>query len=199
MFDCAMKGAGSWCVLPGCLVLCIRVHASVRAVLSRNAPRDHEAEAGATVRDVFSPDRSPLRFDKAARDCEPEPGVPRRVISGRVGPPEALEDELACTLRYPVPTILDSHSHTVFLAGDANDDRAVVRGVAQRIREEIPQDPIDLVGIAPGNRGRCVELQPYAPARRVGFQGVDAFLSEICDLDVTRRERECPGLDPRQL
>ena len=71
--------------------------------------RQREREAGAATGAVLGPDATPLCFDEAPRDRQPQPGAAAGARAGGVLSPEALEHALLGLPAQADARVLDGH------------------------------------------------------------------------------------------
>ena len=100
----------------------------------------------------------------------------------------------------PLPVSSTLTSTSSGRAADEDRDRAVGRGVAQRVREQVVEDALDLLGLAP-RPGAVVDARLHAdlPRASLGLEASDARLDEAGELGVAQLERRGACVDPREL
>ena len=119
----------------------------------------------------LGPDPAAVRLDDSPRD-RGEPGSGRRARLLTLAEP--LEHAL---LRLPVealPGVLDDDDHVGRVALDADRHRSVRRRMAERVRDEVVEDPLDLCGSAARPRPGRVGAEMDAAGSRFGAEPADA-------------------------
>ena len=140
------------------------VHPERPRVLARGGQRERHARAAWLAR--LRPHASALRLDEAAGDREPEPRPAADGARG-VAAPEAVEHAPCRLGGDALAGVLDGHAHGVVGRGDDDGDRSVGRRVAERVRQQVEQDPLDLLRCAARRRRRldaALETTPCARA-----------------------------------
>ena len=139
-----------------------------------------------------------MSLDQAARDREAEPCAARG--AGRVPTPEAFEHALACLRVDPLAGVLDRDAHLVVPGLDAHRDRAVRGRVPQCVREQVHQDPLQLLRREAG-RDVVVDLgrEPDVPRPCFGFHAPQAARDDRCDGQTVKLERQCARVDASEL
>src|SRR5262245_1469815 len=101
-----------------------------------------ERDAGAALWTILGPDPSAVRLDHTSSDRESEacPAAATRTV----GSPEAVEHLLSRSFRKAVSGVFDAHDELAVAPFEKDCDRAVGRGVAERIGEEVEEDALDL-------------------------------------------------------
>src|SRR5207244_9913776 len=111
------------------------------------------------------PDLAALCLHEAARDREAQAGSAAGGGACGVAAPEAVEDPRLCVGRNPLAAVLDRDADAVRLRLEDDGDGPVRRRVAQRVRQQVEEDALDLLWCA-GHRGRRhvdAPLEPYVP------------------------------------
>ncbi len=131
--------------------------------------------------------------------ARPEPGAAARARARVVGAPEALEHPLRAARREPVAVVLDGYEHSVPVLLDHDRDLAVGPRVAERVREQVHEHALHLVGRHGDDWvGGHPRPQPHAARRRVGLERVHAGRHEVGERSLLQLERERAGVDPRE-
>jgi len=139
-----------------------------------------------------------MGFDEPARGRQPEAGTARR--SSTVAAPEALEHALT---RFGVETIarvLYRELHLVVEGFDANGDGPVSGRVLKRVRQQVHEHPLDLLGSEPvcdplvDLGGKANLTQP-----RLSLHAAEAERDDRGDRQVPELESERAGVYLGQL
>src|SRR3990172_11970568 len=124
-----------------------------------------EADAGAAALAILRPDPAAVRLDEAPGDGESEAGTAGR--PRLVSAPEPLEHPLAGLGAETDAGVLDRDSYLALVRLDPNRDRAVARRVAEGVRPEVHEHPLDLLRCEPRRHVvRDVRREPPATAAR---------------------------------
>ena len=110
---------------------------------------------------------------QALRDREAEAGAAARVGAGIVVSPEALEHPGGSTGSEPVALVLDRDDGVIGIRLDDDCNRPVRRRVADRVRQQVHQHPLKLLGSRGDDRVR-VDPRLDVPAKRL-----DAAVDEL--------------------
>src|SRR5262249_43769895 len=93
---------------------------------------------------ILGPDSAAVRLDEAARDRKAETAAAGR--AGPIGPPEALEHAAERLGREPRSRVLDADQDVVESPLEVDRDRAVRGSVAKRVRQEVGEPALALLG-----------------------------------------------------
>jgi xanthine/CO dehydrogenase XdhC/CoxF family maturation factor len=132
----------------------------VKPLDTRESPcsdREAEGDACAALAPVLGPDAAAVRLDQTLGDREAESRVLARGAR-RVVTPEALEHALQRLRRETVAVVLDDDAHLFVACFGADANRAAGRGEAKGVRQQVRDDPSDLIGSAADPRHRRVEV-----------------------------------------
>src|SRR5207248_2927855 len=100
-----------------------------------------------------------------------------------LGAPEALARPLRGLAREPGSAVLDRDRHAVALRAQDDRDRPVRRRVPERVREQVDEDPLDLLRRAADERelGIAPRLEPDALRARVRLEPAHARLDDALE------------------
>src|SRR3954452_84942 len=116
---------------------------------STRGVRQSEAEPRAAALAALEPDAAALRLDERTGDREPEAGALAGSRRARtVAAPEPVEDASLRPGRHAVAGVLDGDLDLVGMVGGGDGDRAVGGRMAERVREQVVEDPLDVGAVA---------------------------------------------------
>src|SRR5439155_796211 len=130
-----------------------------------------------------------LRLDEAARDREPEARAPR--APRRLAAPEALEHAGGRLGRQALARVLDGDHDALVPRAHEHRDRAVARRVPERVREQVEEHPLHLLGRAEDGRQRALDasLEVDVSRPRLRLERAQARLDDAVELNLAELER----------
>src|SRR5262245_18097473 len=144
----------------------------------------------------FGPDLTALGFDQAARDGQPEAGAAVARAPGGVAAPEALEHSPLRLRLEAFPGVFDSHLEASWMGFDEHRDRAVGGCVSERVRDQVEEHALNLIGRAPRDRvvaDAGLELYPARPCFRL--EPAQARIDQAGEFRVSQLERQRACVD----
>src|SRR5581483_3830946 len=156
--------------------------------------RKAERDAGAAVGSILGPDAPAVSFDESLGDCETEAGS--AAAAGAVGAEEAFEDaRRGCGIDAGAGVLdVDVDLEWAFL--DANGDRSVSGGVAERVRDEVREHAFDLFGgDADGCPGGHLGGEVDVAAGGFGAEGPQGWGDDLCEVGAFELECQGAGVD----
>ena len=147
-----------------------------------------EPEDGSLARNAPRLQPSAVQLGVLQRDGQPEPGPAGRAGAGRVGAPEAVEDELVLSRFQAYPVVAHRDRDRVAVGGHGDDD-VVALPVLDRVDEQVAQDALDPAAVRVGHArlGGQPELDPPTAALRELLRVVGGPPGEIADVERSRR------------
>ena len=118
-------------------------------MLNRQAQREHRP----TLWAVRRCQRAAVRLSQVPRDRQSQPAAAFRAAARAVRPVETLENVRQRLLRDARAAVVHADLHPARITVQSDDDLALLRGKAQRIREQVVQDLL---------HPHRVELRPIA-------------------------------------
>ncbi len=118
------------------------------------------------------------------RDGQAEPGAPGGAGPGRVGAPEAVEDELVLARLQAHPVVPHGDRDRVPVGGHGDDD-VVALAVLDSVDEQVAQDALDPAAVRVGQArlGGQAELDPAAAALGQLLGVIGRPPGEVADVD----------------
>ena len=168
---------------------------AARGALGRG---QREGDAGAAARPVLGPDAAALSLDERARDRQSQAAASPGACA--IATPEAFEHPLARLFAESLAGVLDRHLHLVVVGGHADGHGAVGGRVAERIRQQVLQDPLQLEG-RESRAHRVADVRVQADAPQTGFclDAPQRRAHGAGDRRLLELETESAGIDLCQL
>src|SRR4029453_15999282 len=144
----------------------------------------------------LGPDLTALGFDQPTRNGQPEAGAPIARGPRDVAAPEALEHSPFHLRPEAFPGVLDGHLEASWMGFDEHRDRAVGGCVSKRVRDQVEEHALNLIGRAPRDpiaAPSALALYPPRPGFRL--QPAQARVNEPGEFGVAQLERQRARID----
>src|SRR5262249_21706370 len=119
-----------------------------RRALALKGEADPRAASGARL----GPDLTALGFDQPTRNRQPEAGAALARGPGGVTAPARSDPSPLPPRPEAFPGVLDRHLKTSRMGLDEHSDRTVGGCVSERVRDQVEQHALNLIGRAPRDR-----------------------------------------------
>jgi hypothetical protein len=140
-----------------------------------------------------------VRAHETLRDGEPDARAAGRARPRRVVAPEEVEHAPSGELRDAVAGVVDRDEHAAVVRLRENGDRAAVGRVAHRVREQVKQHALDLLGRHANRNVRRLRLEPDLACVRLGAQRSHRARDQLFERAVPQLERYGACVEQRHL
>src|SRR5437667_724364 len=158
--------------------------------------RQREKERDAALGQVLGPDAPAVRPDDALADREAEPGAPAAVGLPAI---ELLEDPVLLPARQPRTAVGDLDGDGAVRRGRDDSDRALGRGVLERVVEEVHENLLDEHVVDRHQRQIGRDADGDAPAPEALGESPERGADHLLERVPVTAELERAGLEPRHL